>query len=363
MNTLNRLVLLALVVLFVACGGGSDTSLTQTDGGGSGVEGDVSNSGSADGTDGENVADAVTEPDGGPVGECWEGIKLCEGDGVKRCVDGAWTEVEACDSGLCQGGECVDCVPNCGAAECGPDGCGGSCGACDNGAACEEGQCACVPDCDGMLCGPDGCGASCGACGTGQACTEGQCTCAPDCGGKECGPDGCGGHCGACQGDMECGAAGACLATGYRAVLIQDHWSTGCSNYNSTGADIDAVGLYDAGGELVSYFVEVIGEVGTEECTNSYADLDEVIGEKDGTAEGCVALQGGWIMGRFADDTPITAGMSVTVYEYGNNQGGSSEPFSVYLTTGFGCADSADPGACALLLSDEGYGPTEFIVP
>jgi len=156
-----------------------------------------------------------------------------------------------------------------------------------------------------------------------------------------------------------------CVPAAYRAVLIQDHWSSasGCSNYNSSGADIDAVSLYDEAGELVSYFIEVVEEVGKDECTNSYTDTGVVIGPNDNTADGCIALQGGWIMGRFADYVPITSGMTLVVHEFGQQQGGSSEAFSVYLATGFDCAESDDPGACSLLITDEGYGPTEILIP
>ena len=40
---------------------------------------------------------------------------------------------------------------------------------------CEEGECVCLVDCIGKECGPDGCGGSCGACGPGQPCQSGLC--------------------------------------------------------------------------------------------------------------------------------------------------------------------------------------------
>jgi hypothetical protein len=69
------------------------------------------------------------------------------------------------------------CVPACDGKECGPDGCGGTCGGCATGETCTAGQCvgACVPACDGKECGPDGCGGSCGACAVGETCTAGTC--------------------------------------------------------------------------------------------------------------------------------------------------------------------------------------------
>ncbi len=73
------------------------------------------------------------------------------------------------------------CVPACGAATCGDDGCGGSCGSCVGGATCDAGTCvggSCTADCSGKDCGDDGCGGSCGACPPGETCAGGG-QCAP----------------------------------------------------------------------------------------------------------------------------------------------------------------------------------------
>lgn len=52
---------------------------------------------------------------------------------------------------------------------------------------------ACVPDCSGKECGPDGCGGTCGEC---DECVGGQCLCQPTCGLPQMGcDDGCGGTC------------------------------------------------------------------------------------------------------------------------------------------------------------------------
>ncbi len=103
----------------------------------------------------------------------------------------------------CVAGTCVRlCERHCVDRECGPDGCGGSCGTCPEPLVCQEhaGSCiACMPDCLGRECGPNGCGGSCGDCAEGLGCFEGTClACVPECEGRECGGDGCGGHCGRC---------------------------------------------------------------------------------------------------------------------------------------------------------------------
>ncbi len=58
------------------------------------------------------------------------------------------------------------CVPNCEQKQCGPDGCGGSCGWCSASASCQGGTCVvvdgCTPECAGLMVGePDGCGGVC----------------------------------------------------------------------------------------------------------------------------------------------------------------------------------------------------------
>ena len=115
---------------------------------------------------------------------------------------------------------CQDCDP-CTVDICLPDsgGCSHEPVECLDGQACNEwGMCAapCVPNCDGKNCGPDGCGGSCGqcllGCPTPTICNAGICvaTCAPDCAGKVCGNDGCGCECGECTGEEEC-VEGECL--------------------------------------------------------------------------------------------------------------------------------------------------------
>jgi hypothetical protein len=73
----------------------------------------------------------------------------------------------------------------------------------------------CVPSCEGKECGPDGCGGSCGKCAGGQPCINGRCQCIPACSGKECGDDGCGGQCKpGCAPNVPCLDNGKCAKDG-----------------------------------------------------------------------------------------------------------------------------------------------------
>jgi len=67
-----------------------------------------------------------------------------------------------------------------------------------------------------MDCGPNGCGGSCGLCIGGTFCVPEPLTCElpciPSCEGRECGDDGCGGTCGGCLEEGEfCSPDGLCL--------------------------------------------------------------------------------------------------------------------------------------------------------
>jgi Cys-rich repeat protein len=115
------------------------------------------------------------------------------------CPDG-----DVCNLGT---GQC--CTPQCSGKECGPDGCGHTCGSCLSNEVCQDGTCVCVPDCAGKECGDDGCGGSCpDTCSFGQVCHDYQC-CTPQCPG-ECGDDGCGGSCGSCGTNESCNEFGWC---------------------------------------------------------------------------------------------------------------------------------------------------------
>lgn len=107
------------------------------------------------------------------------------------CVDGVCQVVAWCGDGWCDPGveDCALCPADC------PCGCGESClsGVCQFDA------------CTGKQCGPDGCGGSCGTCAANAICLENQtCLCLPSCTGRTCGDDGCGGSCGVCAGAKVC---------------------------------------------------------------------------------------------------------------------------------------------------------------
>ena len=107
---------------------------------------------------------------------------------------------------ICFGGSCCHPAANCSDKECGPDGCGGSCGTCSAAIPCLDGKCQCVKNCNGKQCGPDGCGGSCGDCADvpGGACMPNGTCCAQQCVNKECGWDGCGLGCGSCNDHLFC---------------------------------------------------------------------------------------------------------------------------------------------------------------
>ena len=120
------------------------------------------------------------------------------------------------------------CSAMCEWAECGDDGCGGSCGSCVGpNQVCLGGQCVCVPDCQGAECGHDGYGCPCGECLETELCYDGKCVCLPQCETAECGDDGCGGVCGVCDDadlctDDYCATVGVC-------VYISKPDETGCT--------------------------------------------------------------------------------------------------------------------------------------
>ncbi len=186
---------------------------------------------------------------------CEDGIALpaeCAAGSV--CDDSGPTVGCLCDNmadGICPAAECTEdpdcgaCVPSCGSATCGDNGCGGSCGECSLGERCDRGSCvsSCTPNCDGRSCGDNGCGGSCGTCGAPATCnaTSGQCEseCVPFCAeGQTCGSDGCGGRCGSpCPDDRECRR---CPSGGTCAV---ETYTCRCDFFSRVTYTFDASGL------------------------------------------------------------------------------------------------------------------------
>ena len=188
---------------------------------------------------------------------------------------------------VCISGQCA-CQSDCDGKECGPDGCGGTCGQCLPAQhECMDGLCACVPACEGKECGDDGCGQSCGECGGPlELCVEGECICQPHdcaalgkacgdwgdgcggtvpcgvcgcgetcdqgacvfhgCEGKDCGSDGCGGECGVCTPGLDC-VDGVCqAASGKRVFVTSTKYTAGLGGVG--GADAKCQNHADGAG-------------------------------------------------------------------------------------------------------------------
>jgi len=169
----------------------------------------------------------------------------CVGSDQCSCPKGY--EAQTCAGTLCNSNcewpwQCVQkaatCQASCAGRNCGPDGCGGSCGTCPLDATCSAyGQCSkvaggCAPQCGGKQCGSNGCGGTCGSCPSGSSCTSaGTCTtvvgCTPSCAGKQCGPNGCGGLCGSCAAGAIC-SGGACVKSCTPNCSAKQCGSDGC---------------------------------------------------------------------------------------------------------------------------------------
>ncbi|MFH1529505.1 MAG: hypothetical protein ABIK09_02095 [Pseudomonadota bacterium] len=73
------------------------------------------------------------------------------------------------------------CVPQCGGAECGPDGCGGTCGSCSSGDVCDAGEC--VSECG--VCMETECAYEASACNSNWECPS-LMQCLSGCGSDSC---------------------------------------------------------------------------------------------------------------------------------------------------------------------------------
>lgn len=204
------------------------------------------------------------------------------------------------------------CVPTCLGKECGPDGCGGSCGTCPPGKHCEYGVCVpdCVPVCVGKECGPDGCGGSCGTCPAGKHCDHGACVpdCVPVCVGKECGPDGCGGSCGTCDEGEVC-AAGICM-TPSGVVVLEVSPSFG---YNDEETPVTVAGKGFKPGLALRLGGTLLGAI-------------QVVGEGLATAVVPAGMVPGWYT-LFASNPDGTSGFLEDAFEVRERPKKADEPF------------------------------------
>ena len=72
-----------------------------------------------------------------------------QGAGLEQGTDVYEADAEEPGSGAGEEPEFDVCVPQCGGAECGDDGCGGTCGSCSGGDVCDAG--ACVSECGACM--------------------------------------------------------------------------------------------------------------------------------------------------------------------------------------------------------------------
>jgi len=230
------IVLGAWILLTTGCGGESSAGSAgnpdpfETDGfaGGSAapvndplIEGDIEGECSDDlDNDGDGDFDCADE-------DC-EGLEGCpenthpdkyEGDDPGECSDGADNDQDDlfdCDDPECFNSPACDEEPTSGGGQSGGGSTGGGeTGGGETGGGSETGSGettggetggGCTPACNGKQCGPDGCGATCGECSGGQSCENGTCVflCEANCAAKQCGDDGCGGSCGECGPEYTC---------------------------------------------------------------------------------------------------------------------------------------------------------------
>jgi hypothetical protein len=115
-------------------------------------------------------SDTASWPGGVDVGPSWEAADASSSDVYGGSWGGAdWGSGAAADAGSAPGGgpgnvgPGGECLPNCDGKQCGPDGCGGTCGWCSGDGSCQAGACVevpgCAPACAGEMIGvDDGCG-------------------------------------------------------------------------------------------------------------------------------------------------------------------------------------------------------------
>ncbi len=149
------------------------------------------------------------------------------------------------------------------------------------------------------------------------------------------------------------------VTTEYRAIIVDDdgifqnHRVVGTdpcatSSVGAHGADIDAVGLFEADGTtLVGYFDTVQADLGTT-CTMgaAYTDPTEARGTPNGSlTANFVSLGGGAIIGEFGSTIQLFVDDVVVVYEVGTkcgndtSCGGVDEGYNVFVADRLDCLD------------------------
>ena len=229
------LLFLLSVLAVPACAGLGQSPLAPGDGG---EVAPLDSRGSADAADSGQLAEQTGQDTGNDSGAPLPDVqpeacipqcagKECGPDGCGGTCGKCPAAAPQCEDGLCH----IQCVPDCTDKECGDDGCGGSCGQCPTAAPfCKDSLCAvqCDADCNGKECGDDGCGFSCGLCEDNEVCLQSQCVCKPDCAGKECGDDGCAGSCGTCDNDKPFCVSGQCAGACEPDCTGKECGSDGC---------------------------------------------------------------------------------------------------------------------------------------
>ena len=126
-----------------------------------------------------------------PSDYCLNSTTLRDYTGVSSCQNSQcvyeYQDIN-CPNG-CANGRCQSCTPSCAGKECGPDGCGGSCGFCGNNSICSNNKCVCktgYANCNNDF--SDGCeinkntdvnncGSCRNSCGVNAICSNGSCVC------------------------------------------------------------------------------------------------------------------------------------------------------------------------------------------
>lgn len=130
------------------------------------------------------------------------------------------------------------------------------------GTALSGGDGTCTPRClkDKSECGPNGCGGSCGECEEEKVCKQGKCVCLPACGGKNCGADNCGGSCGECPGGQVCSSGGICVAAGTAQQLTAGGGRTG-EEAGPAVQEPESRNIYLLAGGIILVLAAVVGGI------------------------------------------------------------------------------------------------------